>query len=238
MIKRGLRRLGAKIWSTTFLLEMMEIKFAKAKTFTYNDIELNYFYHSYNNHRLTDRSVEIPIIRHYWNKSFRILEIGNVTNHYYTYFSKTPNFLDKTVVDKYEKAAGVYNKDIIEYNTNLQFDFIYSISTFEHITNCLDAIKHVYNKLLIINGRLIITAPMEYSKAFDDIILYRDLSILLPDSKVTTYIFKRINEIKWKQLVTKMTFKSGINYDSKFKGTKYLIILEISKKASYKENGL
>jgi hypothetical protein len=185
---------------------------------------------------LTDRSIEIPIINHYWRLNADILEIGNVTNHYYSYFTKINNFFNKIVVDKYEKASGVINEDILYFKPFDQFDFIYSISTFEHVEKCLAAIEYVYNMLLRKAGVFIITAPLGYSREFDDIIFNQNLSVLLPNSSVKLYTFKRLSEIKWKQIVTLMKFKSKINYDSKFKGTKYLIILEISKKASSKEN--
>ncbi|MFK5282271.1 hypothetical protein ACI3PL_22195, partial [Lacticaseibacillus paracasei] len=62
-----------------------------------------------------------------WSKNAPscILEVGNVLS----------NFMpcNHIVVDKFEKASGVLNVDIVDYRSTHKFDFIISISTFEHI---------------------------------------------------------------------------------------------------------
>ena len=51
----------------------------------------------------------------------KILEIGNVLNHYFSF--------NHTVIDKYEEATGVLNVDIVDFDTNEKFDLVVSIST-------------------------------------------------------------------------------------------------------------
>ncbi len=76
----------------------------------------------------TERAVEIPIVLEELRKHSgrSILEIGNVLAHY------TDNvYWD--VVDKYEEGTNVINKDILAFSPRKQYDFIFSISTIEHI---------------------------------------------------------------------------------------------------------
>jgi hypothetical protein len=46
-------------------------------TFKFNGVQLDYFFHSYNNFRISERAVEIPIIKHYIYllKPERVMEI-------------------------------------------------------------------------------------------------------------------------------------------------------------------
>jgi cyclopropane fatty-acyl-phospholipid synthase-like methyltransferase len=53
------------------------------------------------------------------------LEVGNVLSHYYP--------VHHDIVDKYEKAPGVTNVDIRNFDTPKDYDLIVSISTIEHV---------------------------------------------------------------------------------------------------------
>ena len=159
--------------SVADIRRVLRYKFNREKDFVFNSHRLDYFFHSYNNFRVTERAIEIPIIRHYLEQgNYRnILEIGNVTNHYYEYFRQA--FVDKrkTVIDKYELASDVINVDVCKYTPGIKFDFVFSISTFEHMDSdrgrnpdyvsgsselvsvAADNIKHISDVLLEDKGK-------------------------------------------------------------------------------------
>lgn len=86
-----------------------------------------YFVHMYNRTWRNERAVEIPIALA-WYERFRgrrVLEIGNVLSHY------TDTGHD--VVDKYERAAGVLNIDVVDYEAREPYDLVLAISTLEHV---------------------------------------------------------------------------------------------------------
>jgi len=100
---------------------------SKLGGFTFNNRTYRYFYHSYGWTWATERAVEVPII---WgevekHEAERILEVGNVLSHYYR--------VHHDIVDKYEKAPGVTNVDILNFETSKDYDLIVSISTIEHV---------------------------------------------------------------------------------------------------------
>jgi len=98
--------------------------------FDFEGTQLKYFNHHYNKTWLNERQIEIPIfeklIAKYIVNTNNILEIGNTYNHYY--------YFRHDVIDKYEKAHGVFNDDFPnEIDFTKKYDCIFSISTFEHI---------------------------------------------------------------------------------------------------------
>lgn len=184
----------------------------------------NYFYHKYNNTWLTERTVEIPviweIITRYIGKN--ILEIGNVLSHYFDF--------KHDIVDKYEKANGVLNQDIVDYNPNKVYDLIISISTLEHIgwnetpikpLKILDAIKKL-KQLLACEGKIIITLPIGWNPHLDK---------LLIDNKIKYYnkiCLKRISENnKWKEILWDKI--RDLDFNNPFPSANGLIILFIKK---------
>ena len=146
--------------------------FKTKRTFKFNTKKYHYFYHrnwvTWDN----ERTVEIPIV---WEivKEFRgkkILEVGNVLMNFFVF--------DRDIVDKYEIAPGVLNEDIVDYNPNIKYDIIITISTLEHIVwderpkepekvfKALDNLK----KLLKKNGKIIITIPIGWNSYLDNLI--------------------------------------------------------------------
>jgi trans-aconitate methyltransferase len=116
-----------------------------------------------------ERSVEIPIVWQMVEKTRqkRILEVGNVLSHYFT--------VRHDVVDKYEKADGVLNCDIMSFRPEQPYDLIVSISTLEHVgydeeiedpTKCVRAVEQM-KSCLAPGGTLAITAPLGYNKNLD-----------------------------------------------------------------------
>ena len=88
------------------------------------------YHYLYNRHKftwLTERAVEVPVAQALVDEhaSDRVLEIGNVLSHY------RPQ--QHLVVDKYEQAPGVLNRDVLDLGGLGQFDLIVAISTLEHV---------------------------------------------------------------------------------------------------------
>jgi len=145
------------------------------KTFQYKGTTLEYFFHRYNMTWASERCVETPIGR-LWLSKYRpnaTLEVGNVLSHY--------GPIQHRVLDKFEKGPGVINEDIVEFKPPDRFQLILSISTFEHIgfddssdgsgsaEKILAAIKSC-RSLLTPEGRLVITVPIHYNPAMDQLI--------------------------------------------------------------------
>lgn len=196
------------------------------KRFVYLGQELPYFIHTYNNifpWGFSERSIEIPIILHLLNistphpssSSMRILEIGNVTKHYYDLFKK----VERVVLDRYEEAYDVINMDIAEFNVKEKFDFIYSISTFEHMDSdggrnkewlsekplgeylsvAYRNIKHVALNLLEENGRFIVTVPIGYLNCEIDKSIFEGEFDNLPLT-LTVTAYRRVGPLEWAQV--------------------------------------
>ncbi|MFZ0965717.1 MAG: hypothetical protein WAN82_03720 [Candidatus Bathyarchaeia archaeon] len=137
------------------------IKF-RTKTFRFQGYTYNYFYHRYNMTWQNERTVEVPIV---WgivkNHKGRILEVGNALSHYHS--------VTHDIVDKYEKAEGVINQDIVDFRPFERYDLIVSISTMEHVgwdENPRDSMKVLraienLKTLLVLGGKIIITFPLD-----------------------------------------------------------------------------
>jgi hypothetical protein len=169
----------------------------------------NYFCHRYNATWKNERAVEVPYVWAAVQKAhaqgLSVLEIGNVLSHYFP--------ITHEVVDKYEKAPGVINKDIVGFKPHKKYDLIVSISTLEHvgwdetpkdklkIKKAITAIKNMLKK----NGKAIVTIPLGYNPPLD---------ILLKNKAITfdeTYYLRRTSELNsWEQtsnaIVGKMTY--------------------------------
>ena len=108
-------------------IKMTLTRSVRAKTFQFDGQEYEYLYHPYNRTWKNERGVEIPIFREllFKHEGKRVLEVGNVLSHYFP--------IHHEVVDKYEVAPGVINRDIVEFVPQDKFDLIISISTLEHV---------------------------------------------------------------------------------------------------------
>jgi SAM-dependent methyltransferase len=128
-----------------------------------------YLFHRYKRTWLTERAIEVPVLQAMVDRQAgaRVLEVGNVLAHY-----RRQTHL---VVDKYEQAPGVVNRDVLELDGLGQFDLIVSISTLEHVgwdeaprdpdkaARAVSALR----TLLAPGGRLVLTVPVGYNAAFD-----------------------------------------------------------------------
>jgi hypothetical protein len=224
----------------------VNLKRSHATRFLFNGVRLEYFFHSYNNFRLTERTIEIPIVGYYLKKikPEEILEIGNVSSHYYDYFRelfKKP--ID--IVDKYEKGFNVQNRDICLYEPHKKFDFIFSISTFEHMDEdrknqngssftpetcyALENMKYVVQHLLKPGCSCIITIPAGQNPEFDRRFAAGELKNI-PCKSMNIFLFRRIRELQWMQIPLKDTSipkEPQTSGDTAFSGVNSLIIIEI-----------
>jgi len=160
------------------------------RTFRYKDQDLAYVYHRYNMTWASERCVEVPIGR-WWAAKYppdAVLEVGNVLSHY--------GPAQHQILDKFEKGPGVINEDIVTFKPNKKYQLVFSISTFEHIgfddetegssaTKILAAIQSC-RSLLMPDGTLMITIPINYNPELDELIA-RDQ---LPTNK-RTFLFRR-----------------------------------------------
>jgi SAM-dependent methyltransferase len=131
-----------------------------------------YLYHRYKWTWLTERAVEVPIARSFLagRPPERVLEIGHVLGHY--------GPLEHTVVDKYEQAPGVLNRDIFELDDLGRFDAVVAISTLEHVgwdeeprdRSLSAASLEAAQRLIAPGGQLLVTVPVGYHPGLDEAI--------------------------------------------------------------------
>ena len=227
---------------------VVRVPFVK-RNFFYNNISLKYFFHSYNCFWRKERTIEVPIIRYYLEKypHERTLEIGNVTKHYYDLFR---DFKEKDTVDRYEIAYDVFNEDIYTFKPKKLYDFIYSISTFEHMDSdggnnpnyekpnkLLDNhytsyafrnMNRVLEDLLMKKGIFVATFPIGQGNCEIDQSFFNEEFNYFNVSEINYYFMKKINEITWKQI--NISIKKLRELELKWTERKqYLCILEVKK---------
>jgi hypothetical protein len=128
-----------------------------------------------------ERAVEIPIVLDFLTRSRRghgrLLEIGNVLQHYEAALGGLSCLRPRRVIDKFERGEGVENHDLMDLDSGEKYQTIISISTIEHIgQHCtptgeygevlgktdreapLKAIARLYD-LLDIGGHALVTVP-------------------------------------------------------------------------------
>lgn len=132
----------------------------------------------YNSSWDNERSIEVPLIQDAYDSlgiskfnkdEINVLEIGNVLKNY-------EKKLKHDVIDKYEKGPEIKNVDFLDYKTPKKYDYIFSISTFEHIgydygeksdpQKALKALRKVLT-MLKPKGKAYITIPVGFNKALD-----------------------------------------------------------------------
>ena len=183
-------------------------KFLSQRSFQLGEQSLEYTIHPHNYTWTNERAVEISIAKH-WIESkqkLRTLEVGNVTRHYFN--------TKHDVVDKYEKAPGIINVDIVDYAPEQKYQFIISISTLEHVgwdrdkkePEKIDAAVHKLKELLAPGGELLVTVPVGFNCFLDEYIENQTL-------KFDSYQFlKRINaHNEWQQADWKDVKESKYN---------------------------
>jgi SAM-dependent methyltransferase len=139
------------------------------RTFTLGGETYPYLLHNYNLTWSNERAVEVPIV---WREIERrprakVLEVGNVLSHYHRF--------DHDVVDKFERAPGVSNLDVVDLWAGGRYDLVVTISTLEHVgwdeeprdsekpLRAMDALRRV----LAPGGLLVATIPLGYNPGMD-----------------------------------------------------------------------
>jgi len=188
--------------------------FNKNATFSFQKEQYKYLINKPNNTWTNERAIEVPIVWRVFDeyKGKKILELGNVLSHY------SP--ITHDVVDKYEKADGVINKDIIDYHPRKKYDLIVSISTLEHIgwderceNDCVGEPNKTFKainamkKMLAPHGKMIITFCLGYNPWLDKLVKENKLKF---DKQ---YYLKRVSNFnKWEQV--EWVDVAGIDYDA------------------------
>jgi SAM-dependent methyltransferase len=175
-VRRAARERGAAAvagelarWAGQALGGVPRVPGGAGPRFEFQGDSFAYLYHRYKLSWLTERAVEVPIAQELVRRHAggRVLEVGNVLSHY--------GPTDHLVVDKYERAEGVLNRDVLELGDVGTFDLIVAISTLEHVgwderprqpDKALEALEALRARLTP-GGRLLLTVPVGYNPAFD-----------------------------------------------------------------------
>lgn len=142
-----------------------------SEIFTFAGRELPYLRHPYNRAGENMRTVEVPIVQaalrgREWD---RILEIGNVLQHYVR--------IGWPVLDLQERGPGVINADLMAWQPPEPLDLIVSVSTLEHIghgryagltgeTTPAQALARI-RSWLAPGGLALLTVPLGYNETLD-----------------------------------------------------------------------
>lgn len=177
-------------------------RFKAGRPFTVSGVDYRYFYHAYNQTYCNERAVEIPLLWAIVQRvpPERVLEVGNVLSHYF------PTHHD--VVDKYERAPGVRNLDVVDFRPTQPYELIVSISTLEHVgfnekpvepEKPLRAIRHL-QRCLSPQGQLVITVPIGFNPHLDRML--REGGIPLTDPVCLRRISRdnRWRQVPWEEI--------------------------------------
>lgn len=119
-----------------------------------------------------ERIIEIPyaidFVGRHAVSGARMLEVGNVLVGHLDY--------PRDVVDRYEQAPGILNRDIRTFIPSAPYDIVVSISTVEHVgwdepevelLGAPSAIENLYCNCLAEGGDMLISVPLGYNPAVD-----------------------------------------------------------------------
>lgn len=195
-----------------------------SKEFQFRGESHFYFHHPYNRTYENERAVEVPIV---WRivQEFQgkmILEVGNVLSHYFP--------VKHEVLDKYERAPGVLNQDVVDFKARGKYDLIVSISTLEHVgwdeeprepEKILGAVA-VLKEALAQGGKMVVTLPVGYNPEMDKMLADGRLSF------TECYGLKRVSavnewvEVPWQEVL-------GLEYGKPYPYANGLVIGIIEK---------
>ena len=143
-------------------------------TFAFAGAEHRYAVHPYNFTWMHERAVELPIalaaVRQARAGGGRVLEVGHVLGHY--------GAVGHDVVDKFERAPGVRNVDVLDLDSAERYDLVVSVSTLEHVgiddapvdpRRAVAAARRLH-ELAAPGGAVLATVPAGYNRALIDAI--------------------------------------------------------------------
>lgn len=154
--------------------------------FAFDGERLPYFYDRYNLTWLNERAVEVPLARRALARGGRVLEVGNVLGHY--------GHRGHEVVDKYERAPGVRNMDVLDLDPDANWDVVISISTVEHVgvddepsdpRRAIDAVRLLAGAVAP-GGELLISVPVGYNPVLDRALLAGEVTGVRVDGLLRT----------------------------------------------------
>jgi SAM-dependent methyltransferase len=164
--------------------------------FTFAGRSYRYRFHPYLWSWLGERAVEVPIaqalVDRYAGK--RVLEIGNVLSHY------APQ--THLIVDKYEDAPGILNRDVLDLDDLGQFDLVVAISTIEHVgrdeeprdpDKAPEALRRL-ERLLAPGGELLVTIPIGYHLGLDAAVQRGDVRFAHATA------MRRVGRTQWREV--------------------------------------
>lgn len=192
--------------------------------FRFDGKPLKYTIHNHNTTWLNERALEITIgllkLSQYNPKD--VLELGNVLALY--------GRIKHVVVDKYEKASGAINEDIMNYRNPRKFKLIISISTLEHVGRdevpresgkALLAIERL-KKMLAPGGTLLFTFPLGHNKILDQAIIHNKVNL----SKCTLFVRSSLNN-DW--ITRPLNQARNIRYNYPFPHANGVIVAQFKK---------
>jgi SAM-dependent methyltransferase len=164
--------LVATRWLAQYAAGVPSSVFGATGTFSFAGTSYEYLAHRYHYTWTNERAVEVPIVRAALAGvgDGRVLEVGNVLGHY--------GSVSHAVLDRYERAPGVINADVLEFQDADGFDLIVSISTLEHVGwderprdpgAAERAFAHLTG-LLSPGGNLLVTFPVGHNPHLDEAI--------------------------------------------------------------------
>jgi len=175
-----------------------------------------------------ERAVEIPIVLEMVKKykGMNILEIGNVLSHHVRF--------EHDVLDKYEIAKGVINKDVVDFKSDKKYDLIVSVSTIEHVgwdekprdNMKIPRVIENLKTLTTSHGTIIITLPLGYNSALDKLLKEGVISF----SK--QYYINRISKgNEWKEALWEDVHDAKYNTPFPFANGLLIGIIEVKPEA-------
>lgn len=163
--------------------------------------------------------MEVPIA---WREVERrpgaaVLEVGNVLSHYHRF--------RHDVVDKFERAPGVANLDVVDYATAKRYDLVVTISTLEHVgwdeepkdpqkpLRAMEALRRV----LAPGGLLLATIPLGYNPGIDRLLEARAFGFAGQRQMMRVSDDNRWVEAEWEAV-------KDCRYDDRWPGASALVI--------------
>lgn len=210
-------------WGTELLAGAPWLLRGHRGTFQFAGERHSHLVHPYKRTWLTERTVEVPVVQAIVDRHAgrRVLEVGNVLSHY-----RAQSHL---VVDKYEQAPGVLNRDVLELGDLGPFDLVAAISTVEHIGwdesprdpgKALAAIRALEG-LLAPGGTLVLTLPVGYNQALDTAVRDGDVRFTRAGG------LRRAGGTRWREVPAQEVW--GAPYDFLMYSARAVLIGEIDR---------
>lgn len=173
------------VLKTGFLMivEFFQLKYYKKyhgnDTFKLDGKEYKYYFHariakagpSWKNERAVTIPIIWSIIQEYRSNGLNVLEMGNVLSYTFK--------VDHDVVDKYEIVEGVINEDIVDFQSDKNYDLIVSALALQSVgwdevpqdpPKILRAIDNLKN-ILAPGGKIVIAIGWGWNQYFDNLLL-------------------------------------------------------------------